>query len=77
MLMWYLSNAAMHGKNRNRGDCAQFLIQAPHKFGDGDDHGGGDFGGSWGDGSPYGSGNGEATGHGGGLYNDGNPLSLF
>jgi hypothetical protein len=75
MLMWYLSNAAMHGNGR--GDCALFLMLAPHKFGDGDDLGTGDFGGSWGDGSPYGSGNGEATGHGGGEYDEGNPPKFF
>ena len=75
MLMWYLSNAAMHGKNRNRGDCAQFLLRAFHKFGDGNDLGTGD-GNAWGDGSPYGLGSGNATGNGG-EYDEGNTPKFF
>jgi hypothetical protein len=77
MLMWYLSNAVMHGRSHNRGDCAQFLLLAPYKFGDGDNHGGGELGDSWGDGSPYGSGSGRATGNGDGKYNVGYLPPLF
>jgi hypothetical protein len=75
MLMWYLSNAAMHGNGR--GDRALFLMLAPHKFGDGDTYGVGFDGEGYGEGFQYGPGSGMATGNGDGKYTVGYSPSLF
>jgi hypothetical protein len=75
MLMWYLSDAAMHGNGR--GDCALFLMLAPDKFGDGDTYGMGFYGEGFGEGFDYGPGNGIAAGNGDGKYYEGYPPALF